>query len=965
MLTCHFETKSMRHSVLTILLLLLPQVSACGADQTLQKWAVMATEEVVASGLTDLLTVSLSQHEFVQLVERERLEAAMQELELSSLVRADRVGERLRLGRILKANALMVLSFEETQEKRRLQVVVCDADLGVRLWDGHFVFTDDKDVEQLARHCAAVVDEVRQRFAGGIQHIIAVPTFLSEDFEHDFDYLQSHCSNLVRNSLKAHAGVTVVEIEEARAILQELENTLSSGLDRPASSVVRATYRVADSSGSNSEHRVHLKIDLLHGNEQEEQIEKPLAIDALGPWLVQEFTKQLLSVSRKQLPVLSPESQIEILVRHAQRFAELGNWEQSISLREAALVLDPNNAMQRALLISEYQHRFLKAINANWAKAKFAKPLPPETRERELQLAAHDYCVGLDHLAYLVRSRLIHRVDAIGMLGRHTWYKPPYTIGAALPRDPLKFEALQAACVAQREFLRDVYPLAMKLPDGRLLPKHLSEPFYGAQYVVTNHVVSDVGFNGFNSESLESLRELLTYHLSADARTWSSVLGLLGYTYVPRPGDDSYSDWIDLLTELSKSDRELARLYGRYALALDQKHRTKSCDGLEQLLVEVRQSGRTDEPIYNVLNLRLMRPRPQSSLKPTAPIPRGHFGPLGRMHLEPVSLSVDSSDANGRPPQIIGMLQCGDVDAYWSKDRFFVMHEPGVLRELKLTNLTAEHMLFWGVAWDGEFIWLQAYGRGIVAVRPDGTGLTSFKGRTPGYGKGHKLMGLSPGRALMVGSFGQNNRAWCGLLKIDAVGQSSVNVFFEAKTVTEGRTATQAAADVTTVFQPEDLSRVRHSDGREFVLVDRRDLSLMLVDLETLDVSIPEKGVGLKKLSTQSEPGYFGRLFLRDGDPIRVTSGVAISRNSKRVLFHDGWLYRPGYVWMRQHVDSRKLERLQAKTLPHEYWDLQVGSSAHYGLITYSPSNGRQPVSRVTVLAETNSQARQDQGIRP
>lgn len=949
----------MRQPILIALLLILPQAYASGEEHRLQRWAVMATEEVVASGLPDLLTVRLSQHETVQLVERESLVAAMKELQLTALVKADQVGQRLQLGRILKANALMVLSFERANGKQLLRVVVCDADLGVRLWEGRFPYRGKKDVEQLVQHCSATVDEVLQRFAGGVEHIIAVPAFLSEDFEHHFDYLQTRCSDLLSSSLTTHAGVAVVEIEEARAILSELEKTLSPGLDRPVSSIVKATYRV-DSSEKDKQQQVNLKIELADGDGQREQIEASLAIDALGPWLVQDLTGQLLAVGKTRSPALSPKVQREILTRHAQRFAELGNWEQSISLRETALVLDPNDALQRALLISEYQHRFLPDVISNGHPARFAKPLPPEPRDRALRLAAHDYDAGLDHLAYLIRNRLINRVDAIGMLGKHTWYRPPYELAVALPRDSLKWEAMQSACVAQREFLRDVYPLVMQLPDGRRLSKHLSEPYYGAQYVVTNHVISDVGFNGFNSESLVSLRELLTLHLAGNARTSSCLLGLLGYAYVPGPDDASYPDWIDLLKDLSQSDRELAQLYGRYGLALNAKTRTRSGFDLERLLTTVQKMGRSDEAIYNVINLGLGRPKPQPATRPTAPLPRGNFGPLGRMHMEPLALSVEDSQRADPSPHIIGMLRCGEADAYWSKDRFFIMHEPNMLSELKLTNLTAEHMLFWEIAWDGEFIWLHAYGRGIVAVRPDGTGLTSFKGKTPGYWKGHRLLGLSPGRALMVGSFGETNRAWCGLLEIDDGGQSSVNVFFEAKNVAEGRTQTLAAADVTTVFQPEDLSRVRHADGRDFVLVDRRELSLMLIDLESLAVSIPEKSLRLKGLSTETELGFLGRLFVRDGLALPVNSGVAISRNSKRILYHGGWLYRPGYVWMRQHVESGKLERLQAGTLAHEYWDLRAGSSAHYGLITYSPFNEQQSVSRVTILDEADGQARKE-----
>jgi len=947
----------MRPSLLALSLLFLP--GALAEAQTLRRWALMATDEVAKSGLPDLLTVELSRNESLELVERESLQAATRELQLAALMKADHVSQRLQLGQTLRANALMILSFERQMDRPVLYVVVCDADLGVRLWQGTFAYKDKADVEKLVQHCAATVDEVRQRFAGGIQHIIAAPPFLSEDFEQHFDYLQTRWSDLLGNSLMAHAGVAVVEIEEARAILRELETTLSGGLKRPIATVVKATYRVAPPDKDQQRH-VDLHIELAHGNDQREQVDKTLKLEAVGPWLAQDFARRLLAASESRVPALSLKVQRETLGRHAQRFAELGNWEQSTSLREAALVLDPHDALQRARLISEYQHRFQADLIQNWHPARFAKPLPPQPRQRALRLAAHDYGVGLEHLAYLIRNRLLGRVDALGILGKHTWYPPPYAFAAALPGDPPKFEAMQPACMAQREFLRDVYPLISELPAGRRLPEHLSDPFYGEQHVLTNHVVSDVMFNSFSAESLTGLRDLLTRNLPANARTSSNLAGLFSFEYVPQPGDDNYFAWMDLLTDLSASQRESARLYGHFALAVDHRKQHKSGDQLEQLLEEMRRIGRSDDPLFDVINLKLMRPQRQPTVAPAAALPRGSFGPLGRMHLEPIALAVEGGGDTDESPLIIGMLRCGQRDVYWTKDRFFVMHEPGVLRELKLTESRAKHALFWEVAWDGECIWLHAFGQGILVVRPDGTRLATFKGKTPSYSNGHKIIGLSPRRSLMAGCFGATNRAWFGLLEVDTNGKASANIFFQAKDVAAGRPRQQASADVNTAFQPGDLCQVRHADGKEYVRVDRRGLSPLEIDLAMLDVSVVEEVIGAAA-STRTDLGFSGERFLRDGRPIWVNSGVASSPNSKQLLYHDGWLYRPGYVWMRQHVDTQKLERLQANTLPQQYWQLRAGSSAHYGLIAYDPHDRSRPLYRVTILDERVSPSNSEQ----
>ncbi|MBI2480598.1 MAG: hypothetical protein HYV60_18825, partial [Planctomycetia bacterium] len=103
----------MRHLLLSLLIgLLLPAVAAVGAEPTLHRWAVIASNSVLESGLPDLLTVELSQDDSIQLVERERLRDATRELELATLMKAESIDQRLRLGKTLGADALMVLSYE-------------------------------------------------------------------------------------------------------------------------------------------------------------------------------------------------------------------------------------------------------------------------------------------------------------------------------------------------------------------------------------------------------------------------------------------------------------------------------------------------------------------------------------------------------------------------------------------------------------------------------------------------------------------------------------------------------------------------------------------------------------------------------------------------------------------------------------------------------------------------------------
>lgn len=951
---------SQRHAVSLICRNVMPQrfvficlqilvlAPAFGEEGTLQRWALLSTSDVRESGVADLLTSELSRQPEIELVERDRLQDVMRELQLTALVGPDQVGQRLQLGKTLRADALIVLSFVGRQDQKRLQMVVCDARLGVRIWRGSLA-ASDVDIEELVEQCVVTVSEVRQRFAGGVRHIVAVPPFLSTDFDQRFDYLQSRYSNLLASRMLAYGGVAAVEIDEARAVLRELDDTLSGGLVRPISTIVKGSYHVTPLYEDNRR-QVEMSIELIGGQGTRETIRKTVDIRNAGEWLVQELAERLYAVSQKRSPSLSPKVQKEILARHAQRFAELGDWERSRPLREAALVLDPSDILQRGLVIREYQLSVQRDVGYTWFKN-----LPPvEEKEPELRRAAHDYTVGLDHLAYLVRNRSINRADAAGLFYKQRWLRPQ---GTAHPKAQEYFATMEPAVRAQRQFIRDVFPLINQLPGGRVLPAHLSDPFYGCNYIVTKHVADDVAFHGYSAESLASLEDLLTRVLPESTRTNDTLLGTFWHGSVYTK-DAARERWMSLLEKLCSASHELARLHGRWGQLLATEVSSLRQAGMEELLGDLKRLEREDGALARQLQVTLTRTKnrlaaaqnpPQAPGKPWVYSADNYFS-LGRVQLEPIAVRIEGEKASNRP-LIKGMLKCGETcDAYWTSDRFFLMHEPGVLREIKLTNAKADHVLFWNATWDGECIWIHAQGVGIVAVRASGEHVATFRQNEhiPGYWKGFQLVGLSPRRALMTGSFGPSSRAWCAMLEVDEDGEQSADVFFEAKYVADGRAKEQADSDPRTAFQPDRMLRVRNEDGKTFVLVARRNRSgYLLIDPETRNVSV-SKPTGL---TTRTELGFRGRTFLLNGRSMATLAPTLQNADVRTYVFHDGWLYAPGRFWYRVHIESGREERLQPRNLrmPTELWNIRGGPSAHYGFVVHHLYRNSPPLYRVTI----------------
>jgi len=49
-------------------------------------------------------------------------------------------------------------------------------------------------------------------------------------------------------------------------------------------------------------------------------------------------------------------------VSRADAFAHVGSWKQAVGLREAAILLEPNNAQQRRLALRDHQQRFKRSL---------------------------------------------------------------------------------------------------------------------------------------------------------------------------------------------------------------------------------------------------------------------------------------------------------------------------------------------------------------------------------------------------------------------------------------------------------------------------------------------------------------------------------------------------------------------------------------------------------------------------
>ena len=229
------------------------------AKPSFRRWAVICSEEARQAGLGDLMTAELSKINDLELVERDQLEAVTRELQLAAAMESQAAATRLKMGQLLKADALLFLSIAGNEKLRALKVVVSESLCGARLRIEYLPYGRSAPAD-LPRHCTDIVADVREHFAGGIRQIVGVSPLLSKNLVHDYDHLQIVYAKLLEAALTAAPNVAVIEIEEARAIGHELSLTGAALADRPTPLLVEGEYLVSARERGKPERpvRVHL-----------------------------------------------------------------------------------------------------------------------------------------------------------------------------------------------------------------------------------------------------------------------------------------------------------------------------------------------------------------------------------------------------------------------------------------------------------------------------------------------------------------------------------------------------------------------------------------------------------------------------------------------------------------------------------------------------------------------------------
>jgi hypothetical protein len=382
------------------------------------RWAILGTPAMQDAGFTDLLHDRLASLDGVELVERERLQAIAAEYSLDAFGAAGAVRQRLLLGTVLRADRLLLVSrialsgpADETTDVFRL--VIADCGTGARI--GHENYPADISPEDFLDAATTVVEQVRRRFPAGVKQVVGVSHFVSKNLVHHYDHRQAGYGYLLQHALVLHPGTAVLEIEEARAIAQELSLSRpdqTAALRRRAVPVLvdgEFTVAAQQTAGPTA---VDLTVFVRRGNGVEEIRKTALAPADVVALLTGELARRILALDGEEgeeSVLFSPAEQRDWLSARAEQFGRVGAWDHSIGLREAALLIDPDDVPLRLALLSEYSLRMSRPLPVPVRPEQ----VPTEEELREMcreRVAA--FFARLEHLEFLVRNRKV-RADEL------------------------------------------------------------------------------------------------------------------------------------------------------------------------------------------------------------------------------------------------------------------------------------------------------------------------------------------------------------------------------------------------------------------------------------------------------------------------------------------------------------------------------------------------------------------------
>jgi hypothetical protein len=885
----------------------------------LRTWAVLASSGLRAGGMEDVILAELSTDKTITLVDRERLDLVATELAAGSLLGSGGAAARRKAGTLLKADGLAILNQETIEGKPHIRLVASETHGGARLRTELIPVAADGKAESTAKAVAAALRGVREHFAQGIRQVYGVPPFVSRSLTYELDPLQRGYASLLAEALSRQPGIAVIEVDEARLIARELGLAGDADLRRYVPVFVMGEFRVPAGATGDAEVEITVKLTAA-GGDLPGGVARKMRLSEAARYLTDDLPALVLG--RKKFEAgIDAAQQARALAERATAFERLGSAGEAAALREAELLLVDKPA-HRQTLIKEYCAMIGADALLHGDEPKTEEQLADCRRRAEL------WPTALAHVEHLVRNRQVG-----------------FQVGLALADQVLAAKwfrgnpALAATVPATQRFIREVFPLIYELKEDPYFYDPLQKEGEWGQ-VLVRHAVAGGGsvppdWDFAYKVMMEMLPEDIEY----------GVPGLSPETNVPGSAE--------MAARLERSDRPIFALRAKYGRVNynfykepDHEKRLAFSKQVDELVADYRKLEpklRTPEAAKGLRwDINELAHHAQTMGLPEAD-PPPHYSshssnppasdPGVTMSAELVPLKVKQLDGKTVPFEgfrwpsgdawapMLGLVPCGDTDAFWCYGAIAVMREKGLVEEIVVDR----RMMIWDVQWDGKHLWAGDSHAGIRILDLQGkpSALIGPKEGLPESEYGVKICPISPGRAIVAGALGERQRLWLALVEVQG-DKPTVKVFHEATRVPTGdEDWWKVGPAIDLAGKPNWIHRLQQTnkDAPPLVLVGWGHMHRPIqVDVNTLKVTLSDEEL----LSDWSSS-----ILSRDGKLIQGSPGGHLIEDGPNVYdMNLGGCARYNF---------EKQKFIGVNLLP--YGCDYGGMSVHYGMVGWNGAN--------------------------
>jgi protocatechuate 3,4-dioxygenase beta subunit len=812
-------------------------MSTARAELPPQRLAVLAGKEIRQTGLPDLLFASLGAHEGVSLVERAALNEVLREQSLSAAFGSDAPATRIRLGRLLSADVLLLLRVEPEPEPT-IRVVVADAKTGARL--GQASISQDGKLADLAEAINTFYQQLRERFPAGVQQMIAIPPLISQSLVPDTESQGRALAGVLSGLAWEQTGVAVLEVEEAQAIREELRLTGNELESVPIPVIVEGVYRLEGTPGQ-AQRKCAMRLLASNGDKELGRVERDFeSFSELVTFLRSDAWKTLLGTS-VEAASLAPGVVAERLTARGGWFYLHGERQLAIDNWQAAILIDP--AARDAVLA--LCNTYVEMIRGREYERWYSRPRA-EVRH-EWSMRPRLFVEGLETLEQAYRRGAVppwHAYElyrALDSKMRRFQSRAPGDPPTGFDvSDPellaLVDEGLAHCSAVARHWHREVLPMILasepetwpqryrQTMGGQSAGKHCFEtmlewPDYSrGRWPMSN-------LNPVSAADLAHQLDMLTRF--REERRWVACHTLMSLVRLVAHGE-RHADLTDteidaFLSGLEDAGGPLLPLYAAWGRALRQAFTSSQDRHLDAGTArqELESIDRQMRSITADKCFALGKAAAQLHARATAqqahivdafidapvvgkPVdrpplfeePRPRRNPI--VTLERIPFRVRRTNGEvvrfdcsgwtdqhgfmhglGGPQRMLGVEDRFDV--VWNS-RYLLWHgTPGMLKEIA----TAAKPNFKSVKWDGERIWVGTLLEGIWLLDGKGNRLDviDHEDGLPPADHAMTIQTLAPGRALVTGEFGQQHRVWSILVELTPAGPKLESIHEATKVV--------------------------------------------------------------------------------------------------------------------------------------------------------------------------------------